>query len=202
MAPLWRFGLDCIDFMNSLLVIFHAKGIDCWKIHMFIIVGTTHRAHTKSSATRWKNDHTIDTNKSEIWLVIQVCYPDYNYNFDLTLTQPFKVFKPPQVKSEKFKGYNCIQLAKSVNSMPKDFVQTWPAYSKTKKWKHILILGLILTAEHNKYPEFWLAQIYYVRPSKSDYVFHFCLCVEIRLKITPICKEDSSAHRFSFNKEI
>ena len=38
-------------------------------------------------------------------------------------------------------------------------------------------------AEHNKSGPIRTRDIYYVRPPKSDFVFHFCLCVEIGLKI-------------------
>ena len=38
-------------------------------------------------------------------------------------------------------------------------------------------------AEHNKSGQIRTRDIYYVQLLKSDFVFHFCLCVKIRLKI-------------------
>ena len=101
------------------------------------IVGIGRQSKCKPSSkdiTHWRavksktDRHTTETNKSEIRLAIRIRYLCYKYDFDLSLWSVSQaVYTDFQAKGKKIKGHNRIQLAKSVNSELKDFVQRGPA---------------------------------------------------------------------------
>ena len=90
---------------------------------------TLEQGHNALASSKVKNQSPHNRDKQ---IRDSTCDSDshlcYKYDFDLSLWSVSQaIYTDFQAKGKKIKGHNHIQLAKSVNSELKDFVQRGPA---------------------------------------------------------------------------